>query len=95
MVARRRAHAKRDHSAVGGVDIEDFHVAVGIVDSVGEGEIADDGILSCRPVSSKSAASAIEIGSPPIAAMALRRFLRVFDGSLSRNSTTSIEMSSR
>lgn len=36
-----REHAKRAHSAVGGMEIEDFHVAVGVVDPIGEGEIAD------------------------------------------------------
>jgi hypothetical protein len=55
---RKRAHAKRNHSAVGGVDIEDFHMAVGVVDPVGEREIADDsdlkmpsGVVKVRSIS--------------------------------------------
>ena len=34
-----------DPSAVGGVDIEDLHVPVCVIDPVGEGEIAGDGNL--------------------------------------------------
>jgi hypothetical protein len=42
---RKRVQAKHNRSAVRGVEIEGFHMAVGVVDPVGEREIADDSDL--------------------------------------------------
>jgi hypothetical protein len=53
-----RLHAVHAYSAVGGMDVEDFHVAVGVIEPVYDGEIADDrdlelsaGVVKIRGVS--------------------------------------------
>lgn len=83
-------------SAVGPVDIEDLHVTIGVIDPIGESEVANDGDLEA-PAGGVEVRS-VRQGKGIVADggdCVLRRVFRVRDGSFSRNSTTSIEMRSR